>query len=404
MKHADKSIKYGMKVLGICALLFLAWSAFLPIESASIADGVVVLDFNNKTIQHLEGGIIEKILVKEGQLVEKDEPMLYLHDIRAKSEQQIVQEKLWTMELQRERLMAEKNNSAINLEKFLAKITKVSEENDAKIKEIIANQNKLFHARQDKKNGDVKVMEKKIKSAQTRLKISRKELESIKTLVDEGNISELRALDLQRSITELEYEEQSTKLQIVNYQNEILGEIMKELKETDVEIVALSNQLKSSQDVLARSAILAPVAGKVMNMKYHTIGAVVPPAGEIMNIVPQNDELIIEAKIKPQDIDNVAAGMKAKIMLTAYKGKKVPKLNGVVTNVSPDIITNEQAHETYFLARVKIDKKEIKRLKNKITLYPGMPAQVFIITGSRSLISYLFTPISDSAYRAFREE
>jgi HlyD family type I secretion membrane fusion protein len=123
-----------------------------------------------------------------------------------------------------------------------------------------------------------------------------------------------------------------------------------------------------------------------------------------MNIVPQHEELIVEAKIKPGDIDNVAVGLKAKVSLTAYKGKKVPKINGEVINVSPDIITNEQTRESYFLARVSVSKKDIEKLKSKVELYPGMPAQVFIITGSRSLISYMFTPISDSAYKAFREE
>lgn len=171
-----------------------------------------------------------------------------------------------------------------------------------------------------------------------------------------------------------------------------------------MEIVALYNQLYASKDILKRSAIISPVAGKVMNIKYHTIGAVVPPGGEIMNIVPQHEELIVEAKIKPQDIDNVMIGMKSKIQLTAYKGKKVPKINGEVINVSPDIISDQQTKESFFLARISINKKDIKKLKSKVDLYPGMPAQVFIITESRSLVSYLFTPISDSTYKAFREE
>jgi HlyD family type I secretion membrane fusion protein len=171
-----------------------------------------------------------------------------------------------------------------------------------------------------------------------------------------------------------------------------------------MEIIALYNQLAASQDVLERSAITSPVSGKIMNIKYHTIGAFVPPGGQLMSIVPQNDELIIEAKVKPQDIDNIAIGMKSKIQLTAYKGKKVPKLNGSIINISPDIVNNEQTRESYFLARIAIDKQDIEKLTTKIELYPGMPAQIFIITGSRSLVSYMFTPISESTYKAFREE
>ncbi|OFX10244.1 MAG: hypothetical protein A3G22_06495 [Alphaproteobacteria bacterium RIFCSPLOWO2_12_FULL_40_11] len=214
----------------------------------------------------------------------------------------------------------------------------------------------------------------------------------------------MRELDLQKSIVETDEQAETARLQVANYKNDDLSETLKEIKESDMEIVALYNQLSASKDILKRSAIASPVSGKIMNIKYHTIGAVVPPGGEIMNIVPQHEELIIEAKVKPQDIDNVVIGMKSKIQLTAYKGKKVPKLNGEVINISPDILTNEQTRESYFLARISISKKDIEKLKSKIELYPGMPAQVFIITGSRSLISYMFTPISDSAYKAFREE
>jgi len=404
-KIADNAINYGVKALIVFAVVFLGWAVFLPIKSASIADGVIVLDFNSKTIQHLEGGIIDQILVKEGQMVNEGDVLLYLHDIKAKTEQQILKERLWTMQLQKERLKAEKENrQSLNLDNFLSEVGELPQDDNAKLEEIASNQLRLFKSRRDKRQGEVKVLEKKLKSAEIRLRLFQKELELIKPLVDEDNLPVLREIDLQKSIAQTEEEAETAKLQIANYKNDDLSETLKEIKESDMEIVALYNQLSASKDILKRSAITSPVAGKIMNIKYHTIGAVVPPGGEVMSIVPQHEELIIEAKIKPQDIDNVAIGMKSKIQLTAYQGKKVPKLNGEVINVSPDILTNEQTRESYFLARISISKKDIEKLKDKIELYPGMPAQVFIITGSRSLISYMFTPISDSAYKAFREE
>lgn len=404
-KIAENTINYGVKALIIFAVLFLGWAIFLPIKSASIADGVIVLDFNRKTIQHLEGGIIDQILVKEGQAINGGDVLLYLHDIKAKTEQQILKERLWAMQLQKERLKAEKENkSSMNLTDFFSETGELSPSDNEKLQEIAANQLRLFKAKKDKRSGEIKVLEKKLKSAEIRLKLFEKELGLIKPLVDEDNLPILREIDLQKSIAEADEQAETAKLQIANYKNDDLSETLKEIKESDMEIVALYNQLSASKDILKRSAITSPVSGKIMNIKYHTIGAVVPPGGEIMNIVPQHEELIIEAKVKPQDIDNVAVGMKSKIQLTAYKGKKVPKLNGEVINISPDILTNEQTRESYFLARVSISKKDIEKLKDKIELYPGMPAQVFIITGSRSLISYMFTPISDSAYKAFREE
>lgn len=404
-KIAENAINYGVKALIVFAVIFLGWAAFLPIKSASIADGIIVLDFNRKNIQHLEGGIIDQILVKEGQIVNEGDVLLYLHDIKAKTEQQILKERLWTMQLQKERLKAEKENRQnLNLDKFFSEVGELSQDDNAKLEEIASNQLRLFKSRRDKRQGEVKVLEKKLKSAETRLRLFQKELSLIKPLVEEDNLPVLRELDLQKSIAQTEEEAETARLQIANYKNNDLSDTLKEIKEGDMEIVGLYNQLAASKDVLKRSAIKSPVSGKVMNIKYHTIGAVVPPGGEVMNIVPQHEELIIEAKIKPQDIDNVAVGMKSKIQLTAYKGKKVPKINGEVINVSPDIITNEQTRESYFLARVSISKKDIEKLKSKVELYPGMPAQVFIITGSRSLVSYMFTPISDSTYKAFREE
>ncbi len=404
-KIAENAINYGVKTLIIFAVLFLGWASLLPIKSASIADGIIVLDFNRKTIQHLEGGIIDQILVKEGQIVNQDDILLYLHDIKAKTEQQILKERLWTTQLQKARLKAQKENKeSLNLINFFSEIGELSPQDNDKLQEIASNQLQLFNSKKNKKLGELKVLQKKLQSAEIKLKIFKKELGLIKPLVDEDNLPILRELDLQKSIAETDEQAEIARLQIANYKNDDLFENLKEIKESDMEIVALYNQLSASKDILKRSAITSPVAGKIMNIKYHTIGAVVPPGGEIMNIVPQDEEMIIEAKIKPQDIDNVAIGMKSKIQLTAYKGKKVPKINGKVINVSADIVTNEQTRESYFLARINISKKDLNKLKEKIELYPGMPAQVFIITGSRSLISYMFTPISDSTYKAFREE
>ncbi len=416
---SHKPIRQGLISLFIFSIIFLSWAIFAPIESASIADGTIVLDFNHKTIQHLEGGIIDDILVKEGQVVKEGEVLLYLHDVKAKSDQEIVMKNLWAMQIQRERLLTEKEGRAsLNLKSLFAEIGNFSSKDEKGLDAVIGNQVKLFESRKSKVSEEIKSLRDKIASlkaqeisAQRRLKILRKELKMIKPLVSENNLPIIRQYELEKQVTEMTgmvnqftSEKASAEKQIEVYRYEDMSKILDELKETETEIVNLTSQLTSTKDILQRSEILAPVAGKVMNIKFHTVGAVVPPAGEIMTIVPQNDDLIIEAKIKPQDIDEVRNDLKTKIVLTAYKGKKVPKLNGKVLNVSPDIVISEDGKESYFLARVKVDEGDIAKLKSKIELYPGMPAQVFIIIGSRSLISYLFTPISDAAYRAFREE
>ena len=271
-KIAENTINYGVKALVIFAVLFLGWALFLPIKSASIADGVIVLDFNRKTIQHLEGGIIDQILVKEGQTINGGDVLLYLHDIKAKTEQQILKERLWTMQLQKERLKAEKENkSSMNLTDFFSETGELSPNDNEKLQEIAANQLRLFKAKKDKRSGEIKVLEKKLKSAELRLKLFEKELGLIKPLVDEDNLPVLREIDLQKSIAEADEQAETAKLQIANYKNDDLSETLKEIKESDMEIVALYNQLSASKDILKRSAITSPVSGKIMNIKYHTI-------------------------------------------------------------------------------------------------------------------------------------
>ena len=315
--------------------------------------------------------------------------------------------------------MAEKEGRiSLNLKRFFIEIGNFPSRDEKEINDVVDNQLELFKSRKIRFEEEFKSMKDKLSSivaqkisAQKKLKILRKELTMLKPLVRDNGLPLIRQYDLEKQITEtfglakqFASEEEMTKKQIEAYQHDYMTKILDELKETEIEIINFFNQLASAKDVLQRSEIVAPVAGKIMDIKFHTTGAVVPPAGEIMTIVPQNDDLIIEAKVKPQDIDEVRAGLKTKVMLTAYKGKKVPKLNGEVLNVSPDIVVNEQSQESYFLARIKVDEDEIKKLKNKIELYPGMPAQTFIITGSRSLLNYLFTPIKDASYKAFREE
>jgi HlyD family type I secretion membrane fusion protein len=432
-KIGSKAINYGIKSLIIFFILFLFWAIFIPIKSAAIGDGIIVLDFDRKIIQHFEGGIVEKILVREGEIVKAGDPLIYIHNIKARSEQQIVLKRLWTMMLQKQRLTAEKNNEKeINIDKLLSEIGEIKIEDKEILNEIINTQQQLFKARENKSAGEAKVLEKKLsesksqligleaqrKSVNKKLALFAKELQLIKPLVAENNLSILRQNDLEKEIAELEgrfagllseiakakQQIAEAELAIANYQNEDLSKILDEIKQTDTEIINLSNQSSTTEDILKRTEITAPVDGKIMDIKYHTIGAVIQPASEIMSIVPQNEELIIEAKIKPQDIDVVFEGLKAKVSLNAYKGKKVPKLDGEVINVSPDIITNQQIRESYFLARVKIKKEDLSRLKYQVALHPGMPAQVFIITGSRTMLSYLFTPIQDSFYKAFRED
>lgn len=416
-KIAQNPINSGLKAFFIFCIIFLAWAIFLPISSAVIAQGTVNIDFNSKTIQHLEGGIIEKILVKEGQFVKKGQNLLFLNDIKAKSDQNSISTKLKTLKLQKKRLIAEKNNAEFN----------ATGQDDASL-----TQKQLFNARTLKKQGQELVFKEKLsefsgilqslkwqkKAISRKLTLIKSQLTMIHPLVESEDLSLTEEIDLEKQYIdtktkELEISAQinktkrqiaQTKLEMANYNNENLVEILDQLKESESEIATLTNELNKTQDLLTRSAIIAPVSGTVMNIKYHTIGAVIQSGSPIMTIIPKDKNLIIAAKIMPQDIDSVHKNMHAKVILSAYKDKKVPKLQGQVINVSGDILTEEKTGQPYYLARIKILESELKKLKTDIKITPGMPAQVFVITGSRVFLDYLFAPIRDSAYKAFRQE
>lgn len=208
------------------------------------------------------------------------------------------------------------------------------------------------------------------------------ELRMVDELLKNSNSSLTRKLDLQKQLNEAEGR---------------FGELASN-------IASLKSEYQASVDTLERSVIKAPVSGSVMDLKYQTIGGIISPASEIMFIVPKNDHLIAEVMVNPQDIDLLAEGLIAKVQLTAYKARLMPKLNGKLENVSADSFKNEMNGQVYFKARIEIPESELTKLKTDVKLTPGMPVTAFIITGSRTLLQYLLTPIKESAYKAFREE
>jgi HlyD family type I secretion membrane fusion protein len=432
-KIAVKTINLGAMVLGFFLTVFIIWGIFAPINSASIAPGQVVLDFNKKTIQHLEGGIIEKILVKEGQNVVTGQPLIYLQDIQSRSQNKMLKKQLITTLAIEERLVSERDKKEQpDFANILVQYQTDKEEENEAVKKIILTQENLFQIRQnsfknktdilkkriDQLGDEIKGINSQLQATDEELGLLRRQEKMSKRLVKNNNSPLNKLIEIQKQIAAIKGKKgeleaniakagqsiSETELEIINLQNENLNEILAELQDIEVKVSDLTEQLVSAKDILKRTIIKSPTSGTVTDVKYHSIGAVISPASEIMYVVPQNDQLIIEARVNPNDIDNVKAGLKAKVQLTAFKAKRVPKLTGEVLSVSADILLDEATGEQYFLARIKIDEDEINHLKAKITLYPGMPAQAFIITGTRSLFKYLFDPITEASYKAFRED
>ncbi len=421
---AAQPLKLGMYLAVVFVGTFVLWGTFAPINSAVIAPGKVVLDFNRKVVQHLEGGIVEQIFVKEGQFVVTDEPLVSLRDVSVSSQQSLLNNQLMNARAQKIRLEGERDSWSTPDFQSLSEIsdnhTVFETQKDIFDSRKKSIQGKIGIFKKQKQQGEDELsgLESQIVAIKKELELAGKEQSMFKKLAAGGNVALTRVIEAEKQIAHLEgtYGELTAEvakikkanlaieLEIIDLQNEHLNRVLSELEEVEQAISDLTEQTEAASDILTRTVIRAPVSGTIMDLQVHTVGAVVSPGAEIMYVVPQDDTMIVEAIVNPNDIDQVYSGMPAKVQLTAYRAKKAPKLDATVITVSADILKDELTGEAYYLARVKVAESMLKELQSNIKLYPGMPAQVFMIGDARSLFDYLFTPISDATYKAFREE
>lgn len=430
-EHSAVAMTRGPVLFGAWVTIFIfgfigIWSAIAPLASAAIAPGKVILSGSKKTIQHLEGGIVERIYVREGQAVEANQPLVRLNETAAKARLDLFKKQYLAARAAEARLIAERDD--LPTMKLPEEISEVQE--DPEMQEIIYSQQRLLTSRRDSVQGKVNVLKQKvaqyeeeisgleaqITSANRQIALLQEEIDAVAKLLKQGNAQKPRLLALQRHQAELkgkrgEYKARISRarqaigeaeLEIINTGNDFANKVATEMKETVEKIGDLQERLKASVDVMDRIIIAAPLAGIITDLQVHTIGGVIRPGEKIMDIVPI-DELVIEAKVSPQDIDVVTAGLDARVRLSAYKARSVPPIDATVIHVSPDRFDDRQTGESYYLARIEITEKELRDNGN-LELLPGMPAEALIITGERTLLGYMMDPITDSFRKAFRED
>ncbi|MET0100887.1 MAG: HlyD family type I secretion periplasmic adaptor subunit [Sedimenticola sp.] len=420
---------WGFTLLLPMLVSFGIWSGFAPINAAAIANAEVVLNDDRKTIQHLEGGIVEEILVTEAQEVDKGQAVLIIRDVSQRAQIDTLYDQLANARALNVRLKAERDSDKTPDFSMLTEGIEIDEDSARRLMKM---QLGLFHSRNSS-------LETKIKLIKARKEQAKKELEGIKVqltwtkkqlsllqhelkgvsklyakkvgtltnmlaLKKEGAALEVHIGELVANIAKSKQIILSSDMEIIDIKLERQNSILEQLQANELAILELNHQLRMISDTLERTVVRAPVRGRVMDLQVHTQGAVISPGQRILDIVPVDDRLILEAKVNPSDIDLVAAGINVKVLLSAYKSKKVPKLDGLVLNVSGDILTDEMSGERYFLARVQVDDSIFGLLNDDVDLYPGMPVQVFFLAGERTLIDYLLSPVIDATYRAFREE
>jgi HlyD family type I secretion membrane fusion protein len=428
MNIARKPIIIGVWSTLILFGSFMIWGATAQVHSTAIANGKIVVDSNKKIIQHLEGGIIEEIFVKGGDMVKEGDQLIRLSETSAKANQELLNKQLFALKAAKLRLMAQRDDkNDLSFQDLEGEY-----QEDQEFIKILDGERELFEIRRKSLNERIDILTQKkeqlkneIKGLQSqesavnqRIGMLGEETKSLDKLFEDGIISRSRYLELKKQTAELEgnkgqYEANiakvsqaisETELEITNIKTEKLNETLKELQETQTKIADLEERTSASSDVLTRTVITAPTSGIINNLRYHTKGGVISPGAEILEIIPQDDKLIVEVRVNPQDIDVVVVGLDSKVRLSAYKSKAVPMLKGTVTNVSADSFEDQQSGTSFFVVRIKINDGELQKLEEDIRLYPGMPVESYIVTGSRTFLQYLFDPITISMRRAFREE
>ena len=406
--------------------IFGIWAFFAPMDSSALAPGVVVVKSYRKTVQHLDGGIVAKILTKDGAIVKEGQPLLILDDAQIKAQLEIARGQNITLAAQVARLRAERDQlKKIDYPEIL------NDTSDPRATEAKVAENNVFNSHKISHEGEIAVLNQRISQISSKIhglqgQIDSKkqlvasyleEIHDLKELLAEGFADKQRLRELERNhamqtgeIAQLNAEIATnqmliseTRLQILQVQKQFQEEVAGKLSEAQAQLNDANERVAATKDKLERVVIKAPASGMVLGLEAHTENGVITPGHPILDIVPQDAELVIEARVSPMDIDRVIVGLQAEVRFSAFKQSKTPKMDGKVINISPDRFIDEKTGEGYYLARVELTPGSQKKLGD-LQLLPGMPAEVLINTGERTLFQYLAQPATNFFARSFIED
>ena len=401
----------------------IAWSVLAPISSAVIATGVLRGQTEVQSIQHLEGGIISQILVSEGDRVEEGDILIRLDDTGPRAEMAQIEARLAELTARRARLAAEREGlDEIDFERYFQGLD-ISDDSE----NIIAAQRTVFTTRRETRETEIEVMRNRIgqyhdritglraqHASETRqLALIEEELVGLRSLYERGLTPRTRVLALEREAEGLRGSQGSriadiagtesaigqTEVEIAQLYNAFIEEVAADEADVGAQIAELRERRVAVADALARTEVTSPRSGFVLGLDVHTLGGVIRPGVPLMQVSPENQPLVISAKIPPTQIDRIAPGAPARIRFSTFQGRQTPEWPGSVLTISADRLVEPETGMPYYLALISMEGEG-----PAIELVPGMPVEVFITSGSRSAIDYLLRPITDRLARAFREE
>ncbi|WP_439237419.1 HlyD family type I secretion periplasmic adaptor subunit [Klebsiella quasipneumoniae] len=422
-----KFTRLGWLVIGIGLVGFFMWASLAPLDKGVASPGSVTVSGNRKTIQSPAGGVVRKIDVKEGDKVKAGEVLVQMSQVQAQAQVDSLKDQYYTTLATEGRLLAERDN----LSKIRFSPVFDTLKDDPRVAEIIALQVQLFSSRQQALRSEVDGFKQSIDGIRFQLKglqdsrankqiqlgSIREQMSSMKQLAAEGYLPRNRYLEAQRQFAEISSSIDETIGRIGQLQKQLLEsqqriaqryadyqrEVRTQLAQTQMDANDFKNKLEMANYDLGNTSIVSPVDGTVVGLSIFTQGGVVGAGDHLMDIVPSEASLVVDSRLKVEMIDKVFSGLPVELMFTAFNQNKTPKIPGTVTLISADRLVDKGTGEPYYQMQVTVTPEGLKMLSGA-DIKPGMPVEVFVKTGSRSLLSYLFKPILDRAHTSLTEE
>ena len=425
--HTNRVVRTGGTMVVLFFFGFVGWAAVAPLQSAIVASGTVIVESHRKQIQHLEGGIVKEILVQDGQTVKAGQPLILLDSTQAATALEQIQDEQDELTAQEARLVAERDdNPVIHFPPDLLARANESKVSESVLGEQTAFENQKASIRQqieilnEKKAEDARAIEgfqAQIAADDTQIALIQREADAVGKMVAKGLEPTAKLLDLQRTeadiqgqrgdlvqkIAQQKLDSGEVDIQIINVRSQALEDVLKDLRDVQSRRFDLTDRIQAARDVLNRTTLIAPVDGRVVDLQVHAEGAVIKAGEPVLEIVPVHDHLEIEARLRPQDADEVHVGMIAKVDLSAFKARRLPMLTGTVSYVSPDTLEDQHSGQPFFLAHVNVDSTILKDYP-EARFIPGMPVQIEIQTGAHTALNYFLEPIRDVMHNGMREQ
>ena len=417
----------GLWTVAVIVVPLTAWIGMAPLAMAVVAPAHVKVDLNRRPVQHLEGGIVRQVLVRDGQQVKEGDALIAFGDVGVDADRNRLTYRLAVERATLERLDAEQRRLP-RLE--FSEALKNEAQRDPRVKDAMAKETSLFAARLHSLNSELALMkqlrgrvqqeigalEAQGTKAQESLELQRRELESNRGLVQEGFVSTARINQIEASVADYtaRLEERRSELarghgRLIDADiktngivNEYVRSASDQLKAAVARVSEIEQELRKSDDSATRQVVLAPASGEVMDLKFSSPGAVVRPGETIAEIVPSNTALMIEAQIRPEEVNNVVVGQGARIKFTAWKYRNATMVTGKVTYVSGDRFTDKQTQQPYYSVSILADAESVKAVGD-LKMQAGMPAEVYIDGGFQTALQYLLDPVTSTLRRAARQ-